>query len=221
MQNANTTWLAGHNFKADLEQRLGKEIFMENDANCFTLAEAIGGAAKKHHFVFGIIMGTGCGGGLCINGKLHSGNHGIAGEWGHFTIDPQGEECYCGNIGCIDTKLTGPGISRSYKKLTGHELSAEDIVEKARQQDRNCQHVFNQFMDDFGRSVGGLIALLDPEAIVLGGGLSNIPELYTVGVEYIQKHAFHKKVRTPILKNELGDSAGVFGAAWLSDHILN
>jgi len=221
VQNANTTWLAGHNFKADLERRLGKEVFMDNDANCFTLAEAIGGAAKDYHLVFGIIMGTGCGGGMCINGKLHSGNHGIAGEWGHFTIDPRGEKCFCGNTGCIDTKLTGPGISKAYEKLTSKKLYAEQIIEKARLEDKLCQKVFNQFLDDFGRSVGGLISLLDPDAIVLGGGLSNIHELYTTGVASIQKYAYHKKMRTPILKNQLGDSAGVFGAAWLFDHILN
>jgi len=221
VQNANTTWLAGHNFKDDLEKHLHKEVFMENDANCFTLAEALNGAAKDYHLVFGIIMGTGCGGGLCINGKLHSGNHGIAGEWGHFTIDPNGKKCYCGNIGCIDTILTGPGISKSYEILTGSEIPAEQIVENARNHDEESQQIFDQFLDNFGRSVGGLISLLDPDAIVLGGGLSNIPELYTVGIQYIQKYAFHKKVRTPILKNELGDSAGVFGAAWLSDHILN
>ncbi len=221
VQNANTTWLAGHNFKSDLEQRLGKEVFMDNDANCFTLAEAIDGAAKRYHLVFGIIMGTGCGGGICINGKLHSGNHGIAGELGHFAIDPEGEKCFCGNTGCIDTKLTGPGISKAYKKLTGKVLSAEKIVERARLEDKKCLQVFNHFLDDFGRSVGGLISLLDPDAIVLGGGLSNIPELYSIGVACIQKYAFHKKVRTPILKNQLGDSAGVFGAAWLFNHSLN
>jgi len=215
VQNANTTWLANHYFKADLEKKIGREIFMDNDANCFTLAEAIGGAAIGYKLVFGIIMGTGCGGGLCIDGSIHSGNHGIAGEWGHISIDPNGEKCFCGNLGCIDTKLTGTGMARSYKKKMNKDLPAEGIVRLARENDKVCRQIFDQFLDDFGRSVGGLISLLDPDAIVLGGGLSNIPELYTTGIEQVRKYAFHKKVRTPVLKNLLGDSAGVFGAAWL------
>ncbi len=218
VQNANTTWLAGHYFKADLEKKIGKEIFMDNDANCFTLAESVGGAAKGYNIVFGIIMGTGCGGGLCIDGKIHSGHHGIAGEWGHFPIDPEGEKCFCGNIGCIDTKLTGPGLVRAYKKLTNKTLAAEQIVDRAGKNDTVCRQIFDQFLDDYGKSVGGLISLLDPDAIVLGGGLSNIPELYTAGMGQVRKYAFHKKVQTPILKNLLGDSAGVFGAAWLGCH---
>ncbi len=215
VQNANTTWLAGHHFRTDLEQVLKKEVFMDNDANCFTLAEAVAGAAKGYTLVFGIIMGTGCGGGLCMDGRIHSGSHGIAGEWGHFAIDPNGERCFCGNIGCIDTLLTGPGLVRSYKKRRNTILAPEKIVALARENDSDAEPVFSLFLDNFGRSVGGLISLLDPDAIVMGGGLSNIPELYTTGVERIRKYAFHKNVRTPVLKNRLGDSAGVFGAAWL------
>lgn len=215
VQNANTTWLAGRYFQADLAQILGRRVAMDNDANCFTLAETIGGAAKGYGVVFGIIMGTGCGGGICINGIIHRGKHGIAGEWGHFSIDPEGETCFCGNVGCIDTKLTGPAISRAYFKFTGQKLSAEEVVRLAGKNDNACRLVFDQFLDDFGRSVGGLISTLDPDAVVIGGGLSNIPELYTTGIEKIQKYAFHEKIKTPILKNHLGDSAGVFGAAWL------
>jgi fructokinase len=218
VQNANTTWLEGHYFKADLEKKIGRQIFMDNDANCFTLAESLAGAAIGKKIVFGIIMGTGCGGGLCLDGTIHSGNHGIAGEWGHFSIDPNGEKCFCGNIGCIDTKLTGTGIARSYKNKTGKVISAEVIVQKARENDKICRQIFDQFLDDFGKSVGGLISTLDPDAIVLGGGLSNIPELYSTGVEKVKKYAYHENVRTPILKNILGDSAGVFGAAWLASH---
>jgi fructokinase len=219
IQHANTTWLANHNFKADLEERLEQEIFMENDANCFTFAESIGGAGRGYRMVFGIIMGTGCGGGMCVDGKIHSGLHGIAGEWGHIPIDPKGEECFCGNVGCIDTKLTGPGMVRAYKKLTGTDMTAEEIEKRAMGNDAECRQILDQFIDDFGKSVGGLISTLDPDAIVLGGGLSNIPELYTVGVEKIKKYAYHKDVKTPILKNILGDSAGVFGAAWLGYNI--
>jgi len=215
VQNANTTWLAGHHFRDDLSKTLNKTVIMENDANCFTLAESLGGAAQGYNLVFGIIMGTGCGGGLCINGHIHSGNHGIAGEWGHFSIDPKGYTCFCGNQGCIDTLLTGPGIMRSFKHLTGSDLTVEEIVEKSKHNDADCGVVLDLFLENFGRSLGGVISFLDPDAIVLGGGLSNIEELYTIGLERSRKYAFHKKVRTPILKNKLGDSAGVFGAAWL------
>ncbi|WP_022665778.1 ROK family protein [Desulfospira joergensenii] len=213
--NANTTWLAGKPFQADLEKRLGRPVVMDNDANCFVLAEAMAGAAKGFGLVFGIIMGTGCGGGLCINGRLHSGSHGIAGEWGHLSVDPAGELCFCGNRGCIDTKLTGPAMTRAYSKLTGQTLDAREIAALARKGEKDGVRVFQQFLDDFGRAVGGLISLLDPDAIVLGGGLSNIPELYSLGMERVRAYAFHEKVRTPILKNRLGDSAGVIGAAWL------
>lgn len=215
VQNANTTWLAGHHFQSDLSNVLNKEVYMDNDANCFTLAEAIGGAGKGYSMVFGIIMGTGCGGGICMDGHIHSGDHGIAGEWGHFSIDPHGEQCFCGNRGCIDTMLTGPGLVNAYQKRTGTYRSAEEIVDLARDEDLDGYIVFEKFLDNFGRSVGGLISLLDPDAIVLGGGLSNISELYTKGLDQVRKYAFHKKVRTQILKNKLGDSAGVFGAAWL------
>lgn len=215
VQNANTTWLKERNFKQDLENRLNKQVAMANDANCFTLAESISGAAKGHRLVFGIIMGTGCGGGICFNRKLHMGHNGIAGDWGHFSIDPLGDKCFCGNIGCIDTKLTGPALSTSYKKLTNQSVPAESVVTRARQKEPDAVTAFEIFLDNFGKAVGGLVSLLDPDAIVIGGGLSNIDELYTQGMGKVQKYAFHKKITTPIYKNKLGDSAGVYGAAWL------
>lgn len=218
VQNANTTWLAEKPFCRDLENTLGQKVYMDNDANCFTLAEAAGGAAKGFNMVFGIIMGTGCGGGICMNGILHSGLHGIAGEWGHFSIDPGGEMCFCGNRGCIDTLLTGPALVRAFEKESGQRRSAEKIVESARKGDLSSARVFEKFLDNFGRGVGGVISLLDPDVVVIGGGLSNIPELYTVGIEKVKKYAFHKNITTPIIKNKLGDSAGVFGAAWLPHH---
>ncbi len=213
--SANTTWLSGKPFQSDLAAHLNRPVIMDNDANCFTLAETLQGAAKGYGMVFGIIMGTGCGGGLCINGRLHSGRHGIAGEWGHLTIDPEGATCFCGNKGCIDTKLTGPALVRKYAALTGDTLTAQEIEALYREKDPLAMQVFTQFLDDFGRAVGGLISLLDPDAVVMGGGLSNIPELYTLGVKKVQDYAFHPEITTPILKNKLGDSAGVYGAAWL------
>jgi fructokinase len=214
VQNANTTSLIGHPFKAELEERLSHPVGMENDANCFTLAEALRGAGRGYGMVFGIIMGTGCGGGLCMAGRLHDGLHGIAGEWGHFPIDPRGEKCFCGNRGCIETKIAGSGVARNHFARWGKRLRMEEIVAGYRQGDTECVETFNEFLEDFGRSVGGLISLLDPDAIVIGGGLSNIEELYTLGRERVREYAFHPRAETPILKNQLGDSAGIYGAAW-------
>jgi fructokinase len=214
VQNANTTSLIGHPFKAELEERLGHSVGMENDANCFTLAEALQGAGRGYQMVFGIIMGTGCGGGLCMGGRLHGGLHGVAGEWGHFSIDPRGAKCFCGNRGCVETKISGTGVARNHEERWGKRLRMEEIVAGYRQGDGQCQATFETFLENFGRSVGGLISLLDPDAIVIGGGLSHIDELYTLGRERVQAYAFHPKAQTPILKNQLGDSAGIYGAAW-------
>jgi fructokinase len=214
VQNANTTSLIGHPFKAELEERLNHPVGMENDANCFTLAEALRGAGRGYNMVFGIIMGTGCGGGLCMEGRLHDGLHGIAGEWGHFPIDPRGAKCFCGNRGCIETKIAGSGVARNHLERWGKSLRMEEIVDGYRQGDAECTETFLAFLEDFGRSVGGLISLLDPDAIVIGGGLSNIEELYALGRERVREYAFHPRAETPILKNQLGDSAGIYGAAW-------
>jgi fructokinase len=215
VQNANTTSLIGKPFQKDLEQRLGRPIGMENDANCFTIAEALQGAGQGYKLVFGIIMGTGCGGGLSINGKLHRGRHLIAGEWGHFSVDPNGATCYCGNPGCVETKISGGGVERNYQSKFGRTLRMKQITQGYRDGDPGCRSVFDQFLEDYGRCVGGLISLLDPDAVILGGGLSNIEELYTLGLERVRRYAFHERIETPILKNKLGDSAGVFGAAWI------
>ncbi|BBO88866.1 ROK family protein [Desulfosarcina ovata] len=215
VQNANTTGLIGHPFQQDLEDRLGHPIAMENDANCFTLAEARQGAGQGYEFVFGIILGTGCGGGISIGGRIHTGQHRIAGEWGHFSVDPAGLPCYCGNRGCVETKISGGGVARSFFAQTGRRLSLEQITDGYRRGDAQCTLAFEQFLDDFGRCLGGLISVLDPDAVVLGGGVSNIDELYTLGIERVRHYAFHDHIETPILKHRLGDSAGVIGAAWI------
>jgi fructokinase len=215
VQNANTTCLIGNPFQKDLEKLLARKVGMENDANCFTLAESRSGAARGYNFVFGIIMGTGCGGGIYLNGEVVKGVHGIAGEWGHFSVDPIGDRCYCGNPGCVETKISGSGVENAFYKKYHIRMKMHEIVRGARNDDTKCNQAFRQFLDDFGRCVGGLISILDPDAIVIGGGLSNIDELYTKGVEYVRNYAFHRKIQTPIIKNELGDSAGVFGAAWI------
>ncbi|MBF0225331.1 MAG: ROK family protein [Desulfobacterales bacterium] len=215
VHNANTTCLIGKPFKQDIESVISRKIGMENDANCFTLAETIAGAAKGYNLVFGVIMGTGCGGGICINGKVWSGIHGIAGEWGHFSIDPNGNKCYCGQNGCIETKISGSGVEESFFIKYKKKLKMEEILKGSRNNDKECTLIFDQFLDDFGRALGGLISILDPEVVVIGGGLSNIDELYTSGIKKVKKYAFHRDIKTPILKNTLGDSAGVFGAAWI------
>lgn len=216
VQNANTTGLVGHPFQRDLERLLGRPVGMENDANCFTLAEARQGAATGYHLVFGIIMGTGCGGGISIGGRIRTGRHRISGEWGHVGVDPSGRPCYCGNRGCVETKISGGGMAQAFFERTGRQLTLAQITAAHRRGgDAQCTAAFEQFLDDFGRCLGGLISILDPDAVVLGGGLSNIDELYTVGLEQVRRYAFHDRLETPVLKNQLGDSAGVIGAAWI------
>lgn len=215
VRNANSTCLIGQPLQKDLANMLGHPIEVRNDADCFTLAEAHAGAGKGFGLVFGIIMGTGCGGGICIDGVVREGPHRIAGEWGHFAIDPEGMECYCGKRGCIETLISGSGVERRFLRDHGEQLAMHDIVTGARAGDERCQRAFERFLDDFGRSLGGVISILDPDAVVLGGGLSNIDELYTEGLERVRRYAFHDRLRTPIVKNRLGDSAGVFGSAWI------
>jgi fructokinase len=215
VQNANTTCLIGNPLQKDLEDLLGRPVRLENDANCFTLAESLWGAAQGYGLVFGIIMGTGCGGGICVKGNVRSGGHGIAGEWGHYSVDPQGARCYCGNRGCVESKISGSGVETAFFEKYNKRLNMHAIVQGYRKGDAQCRTAFQQFLDDFGRCLGGLISILDPDAVIIGGGLSNIDELYTHGVERVQAYAFHRHIKTPILKNILGDSAGVFGAAWI------
>lgn len=215
VHNANTTCLIGKPLQQDLERSLGRAIGIENDANCFTLAECRQGAGQGYGLVFGIIMGTGCGGGIYCNGSIVMGRNAIAGEWGHISIDPNGAECYCGKRGCVETTISGGGVEKKFLERCGRPLSMREITQRYRQNDPACVQIFTDFLDDFGRALGGLISILDPDAIVLGGGLSLIDELYTLGAEKTRHYAFHHNIQTPILQNLLGDSAGVFGAAWI------
>ena len=215
VRNANSTCLIGKPLQKDLESRLGRPVALRNDADCFTMAECRMGAGRGYGLVFGVIMGTGCGGGICIDGEVREGPHRIAGEWGHFSVDPAGAPCYCGNRGCVEMKISGSGVERAFLADHGERLAMEDIVRLAREGELRCAAAFDRFLDDFGRCLGGLISILDPDAVVLGGGLSNIDELYTIGVERVRRYVFHEALRTPILRNQLGDSAGVIGAAWI------
>lgn len=221
VHNANTTCLIDHPLQEDLEAELNHPIAVQNDANCFTMAECRMGAGRGYGLVWGVIMGTGCGGGLYIgapdgSGEVRRGPHGISGEWGHMSLDPQGVRCWCGNTGCVETLISGSGVERDYEQRHGEKRRMADIVAAAREgRDERAVDSFERFLRNFGRALGGIISALDPDAVVLGGGLSNVEELYTRGARYVREAAFHRNLRTPILRNELGDSAGVFGAAWI------
>jgi len=215
VRNANSTCLIGKPLQTDIERLIGCPVEVRNDADCFTMAECHAGAGQGYGLVFGIIMGTGCGGGVCINGLVREGPHRIAGEWGHQSVDPNGTTCYCGNRGCVETLISGSGVEEAYFREYGKQLTMDEIVALARTGEKQSREIFERFLDDFGRCLGGLISILDPDAIVLGGGLSNIDELYTVGNDKVRHYAFHDNLQTPVLKNRLGDSAGVFGAAWI------
>ena len=210
IKNSNTQCLIGKDLKNDLEKILDQEISIENDANCFALAEARLGAAKNHETVFGVIMGTGVGGGLVIDGKIHTGRTNIAGEWGHHCIKPNGNECYCGRKGCVETYISGPALEKKWNELTNQNISVADIVKNP--QEDAYKTWKNEFLENFGLSMANVIDIIDPDAIVLGGGLSNISFLYVEGKNLVYENVFSDTVDTPILKNQLGDSAGVFGA---------
>jgi fructokinase len=215
LKNSNTTCLNGRPLQEDLIERLGVPVVLENDANCFALAEAVAGAGRGAALVFGIILGTGVGGGIVYRGELWRGPQHLAGEWGHHAIDPAGPSCYCGQRGCVETLIAGPAVEREYRQLTGTALAMAEIVAAYRRGDAAATDVFLRFIDRFGRAVANLVDILDPEAIVLGGGLSNIDELYTLGHAAVARYVFNDELRTPIQRNQLGDSAGVIGAALL------
>jgi len=214
IKNSNTQCLIGKPFKEDLEKNLDKKILIENDANCFAMAESKLGAAKDFELVFGVILGTGVGGGIVINGKLHSGITNIAGEWGHHTLHRDGNPCYCGKNGCVETYISGPALEKRWLELTGKSQNLSDIVSNL--DDEYRQKWKNEFIENFGYGLANVIDILDPDVIVLGGGLSNIDFLYSDGKNSVYEKVFSDLVQTSILKNKLGDSAGVFGAALLN-----
>lgn len=213
IKNSNTQCLIGMPLKEDLEKLIGKNIIMENDANCFAMAESTMGAAVGFDVVFGVIMGTGIGGGIIVNGKIHRGRTNIAGEWGHHTLHHNGNKCYCGKLGCLETYLSGPALEKRWKELTGKAEPLSSIVQNLDAD--KAQEWKEEFLENFGTGLANVIDILDPDVIVLGGGVSNIDFLYTEGIKTVYRHVFSDLVDTPILKNKLGDSAGVFGAALL------
>lgn len=214
IKNSNTHCLIGMPLKEDLEQALKQKIALDNDANCFTMAEATLGAAKEHNVVFGVIIGTGVGGGIVINGNLHHGRTYIAGEWGHHTLRIDGNKCYCGKLGCVETYISGPALEKRWTSITGKTEALPLIIQNIDNTKSGLKWK-KEFLENFAIGLANVIDILDPDVIVLGGGVSNIPFLYDEGRDYVYDKVFSDLVETPILKNQLGDSAGVFGASLL------
>jgi fructokinase len=221
VKNANSTVLNGHALDRDLESILARSVRIANDANCFTLSEASDGAALGCNVVFGIIAGTGIGGGICVDGRLIEGAHRIAGEWGHNPLPgPRADElpgplCYCGRRGCIESWISGPALARDFHRRTGRTASAAEIYQSATAGVDVAQKTIESFLDRFARAIATLINVLDPDAIVLGGGLSNIPGIADQLALRAEAYAFMPEEPTLIRKNAFGDSSGVRGAAWL------
>lgn len=216
VKGANSTWLIGKPFREDLEKALGRPVRMENDANCFALSEAVDGGGRGGKVVFGVILGTGVGGGIVVEGKVLTGPNAIAGEWGHNPLPASTPDdlphpvCYCGRKGCIETYLSGPGLARDHEKRTGKRLAAEDIVALG-------DESLSRYEERLARALASVINVLDPDVIVLGGGMSNAGRLYTEVPRLWGRHVFSDQVATRLERNLHGDSSGVRGAAWLWD----
>ena len=222
VKNANSTWLIGRPLLRDLESRLGRSIRAANDANCFALSEAMDGAGLGYETVFGVILGTGVGGGIAISRRIHEGPNQIAGEWGHNPLPWMTDEerttageCYCGKRGCIETFISGPGFERDHALRAGARLSSREIVRAAGQGDANAIGSLERYHDRLARGLAVVINLLDPDAIVLGGGMSNLPDLPAAASARLPRYVFSDSVLTRVLANLHGDSSGVRGAAWL------
>ncbi len=216
-KNSNTTCLNGRPLRSDLAKALGVEPRMANDANCFALAEARFGAGRNRKVVVGLILGTGCGGGIVVDGNVLDGIHGIAGEWGHNPLRGERTPCYCGRRGCIETVISGPYLERHYKNLTGRAARMQEIVSRAAAGEAAARATLRRLQSKFGEAIAAVINILDPDAIIVGGGVGNIDLLYEASTrKAVLKYLFNTEIRTEFLRPTLGDSAGVFGAALLS-----
>jgi len=219
IKNANTTYLIGKPLRRDMEKIFGRRVRLANDANCFALSEASDGAAAGAATVFGVIAGTGVGGGVVVDGKVLGGAHGIGGEWGHIPLPaPTVEEvetaplCYCGKRGCLEVWCSGPGLAADFKRVTGRSATAEDIAGSQGEEERAA---VSRLIDRFARAMATMVNILDPDVIVMGGGLSNIERLYSELPPLVEKYGFNLGGPPKIVKNHHGDSSGVRGAAWL------
>lgn len=222
VKNANSTWLNGRPLQRDLSAALNREVRCANDANCFAISEATDGAAVGAEVVFGVILGTGCGGGVVVQGSLLTGPNGLAGEWGHTPLpwmsaeEFPGPQCYCGRRGCLETWISGTGFERDFQRVTGRSLRAAEIVAAASAGDSEAEAALQRLEDRIARGLSTVVNIVDPDIVVLGGGLSRIDRLYTGGVSSrLRDYGFGGGVETPIRRNLHGDSSGVRGAAWL------
>ncbi|MBX2945441.1 MAG: ROK family protein [Cyclobacteriaceae bacterium] len=222
-KNSNSTVLNFKPLKQDLEKLLGMQVLTANDANCFALAETRLGVVKERfptaEVVFGVIMGTGCGGGIVVNNKVINGLQGIAGEWGHNFLDESGGKCYCGKTGCVENVIAGPALERFYREQSGNSLKLKEIFSRAQDKaDGAAVKTINRLHEMFGKALSVVINILDPDVIVVGGGVGNIPSIYSDGISYLKQNVFNDRLDTPVVKPLLGDSAGVFGAAFLTEN---
>lgn len=224
VKNANSTWLNGQPLDKDLQQRLGREVRIANDANCLAVSEAVDGAAAGKQTVFAVIIGTGCGAGVALNGLAHSGGNGNAGEWGHNPLPWMDEDelryreevpCYCGKQGCIETFISGTGFATDYQRLSGVDLQGAEIIKRLEQQDPVAELAMSRYEMRLAKSLAHVVNILDPDMIVLGGGMSNVERLYQTVPQLVKNWVFGGEFATPIRRAVHGDSSGVRGAAWL------
>jgi fructokinase len=221
VKNANSTWLNGKPFDKDLGAALGREVRCANDANCLAVSEATDGAGAGKEVVFAVVLGTGCGGGIAFRGQVHNGYNGVAGEWGHTTLpwmkpeEYPGPACYCGYRGCIETWISGTGLEADYERATKTQLKGKEIVAKSEAGEWQAQACLERYEDRLTRSLAQMINILDPDIIVLGGGVSQMPRLYQKVPSRLKEYVFGREAETPVVVAKHGDASGVRGAAWL------
>jgi fructokinase len=221
VKNANSTWLNGRPLDRDLSAALGREVRLANDANCFAISEATDGAAAGAKVVFGVILGTGCGGGVAVGGRVHDGPNGVAGEWGHNPLPwPRPEEfpgpaCYCGKRGCMEMWVSGTGIALDYKTVTGKTKTTRQIVSEFEAGEAQATGAVERFEDRLARGLAQVLNILDPDVIVIGGGVSRVKHIYEAVPKKLPEYVFGGEASTPIVQAKFGDSSGVRGAAWL------
>jgi fructokinase len=221
VKNSNSTWLNGRPLDRDLAAALGREVRLANDANCFAVSEATDGAAAGKHVVFGVILGTGCGGGVAIGARVHAGPNGVAGEWGHNPLPWQrpeeypGPACYCGKQGCMEMWVSGTGIALDYRTVTGRARTTQEIVSEFEAGELEATAAIHRFEDRLARGLAQVINILDPDVIVIGGGVSKVEDIYREIPKKLPAYVFGGEASTPVLPAVFGDSSGVRGAAWL------
>jgi fructokinase len=221
VKNANSVWMNGRPFDRDLSNALQREVRCANDANCLAVSEATDGAGAGKRFVFAVILGTGCGGGIAVDGRVHNGRNGVAGEWGHTTLpwmrleEYPGPACYCGYKGCIETWISGTGLEADYERATNEKLKGKEIISRCEAGEAQAVAALSRYEDRLTRSLAQIINILDPDIIVIGGGVSQVPRLYKDVPQRLKEYVFGQEADTPIVVAKHGDASGVRGAAWL------